>query len=337
MGRWNENRGTDDSFEWWYFDAHLNDGSTLVIGFYTKPVVDQVKTLSPYVSFSFNTPDGIHIAKMVPFPADLFSASKNSCDVQIGKNTFKGDLHHYDIHSEMDNIAADIALEGTVPAWRPGTGFSYYGEHDEEFFAWLPSVPQGNVKATITAEGITKQYTGIGYHDHNWGNAPMLKLMHHWYWGRAKIGDYTVISAFIVSEKQYGYMENLVFMLAKDGKIIADNSQNKVTFRASEQTIDENTGKPFDSRIVYSYDGDLQHYRVTYIRKDTIVSVRMIDTLPKEKQVIAEKIGFNGAYLRFTGDVIVERIENDVVVESVTETGLWELMYFGNPITDEQR
>jgi len=65
----------------------------------------------------------------------------------------------------MDNIYADITLEGIVPAWRNGTGSNYFGEQDEEFFAWLPSVPQGNVKATITINEITKEYTGIGYHD----------------------------------------------------------------------------------------------------------------------------------------------------------------------------
>ena len=27
----------DGTFEWWYFDAHLDDGSTVTVEFHTKP------------------------------------------------------------------------------------------------------------------------------------------------------------------------------------------------------------------------------------------------------------------------------------------------------------
>jgi hypothetical protein len=30
---------TDGTFEWWYFDAHLDDGSTVTAEFHTKPPV----------------------------------------------------------------------------------------------------------------------------------------------------------------------------------------------------------------------------------------------------------------------------------------------------------
>src|ERR1700729_2400812 len=31
--------GDRGSYEWWYFDAHLEDGSSMVITFYTKPML----------------------------------------------------------------------------------------------------------------------------------------------------------------------------------------------------------------------------------------------------------------------------------------------------------
>ena len=31
-------------------------------------------------------------------------------------------------------------------------------------------VPEGAVTGTLTADGETRQVTGSGYHDHNWGN-----------------------------------------------------------------------------------------------------------------------------------------------------------------------
>ena len=32
--------GGKGTYEWWYFDAYLNDGSKLVITFSTKPITD---------------------------------------------------------------------------------------------------------------------------------------------------------------------------------------------------------------------------------------------------------------------------------------------------------
>ena len=47
------------------------------------------------------------------------------------------------------------------------------------------------------------------------------------------------------------------------------------------------------------------------------------------KRVLARIAGFDGAYMRFTGQVTVERIGSDPVPETVTAPALWELMYFG--------
>jgi hypothetical protein len=46
-------------------------------------------------------------------------------------------------------------------------------------------------------------------------------------------------------------------------------------------------------------------------------------------RVLARIAGFDGAYMRFTGQVTVERMGRDTAVETVTAPGLWELMYFG--------
>jgi hypothetical protein len=83
--------------------------------------------------------------------------------------------------------------------------------------AWLPSVPQGRVEATYRVGGTSRTASGVGYHDHNWGNAPMLDLMHHWYWARGAAGPYSVIASYITAEKRYGYAALPVFMLARDG------------------------------------------------------------------------------------------------------------------------
>ena len=53
--------GEKDTYEWWYFDTHLDDGSSLVVVFYTKPFIEGVgKGLAPYVSVELDRPDGSH-------------------------------------------------------------------------------------------------------------------------------------------------------------------------------------------------------------------------------------------------------------------------------------
>lgn len=259
--------GAAGTFEWWYFDAHLDDGSTLVIVFYTKSIYEAGKRgFRPFASFQLESPDGWYVSKECYVPLDQFKAAKDRCDVVMGPNTFKGDLKTYTMHFEMDEVVADVTIDGTVPAWRTYTGYTAFGADDEYYFSWLPSVPQGNVAADIALAGKERRCTGIGYHDHNWGNAPMQDVLHHWYWGRGKVGDYTVITSNIWACEAYGYNEVPVFLLAKGGEVLADDSLTHLTFEASGRFIEPKTGKSNYRHLVFTY-GDARkgpEWRVTY-------------------------------------------------------------------------
>src|SRR5581483_10622122 len=129
-----------------------------------------------------------------------------------------------------------------LPAWRPETGHLLFGDRGEHRFAWLPAVPEGVVEGTLTIDGRRESIRGSGYHDHNWGDLAMQKLVHDWYWGRARLGPYTVIAAFITAEKAYGYATFPVFFVGAGGKILADDAR-RVRFEAREPFRDEKTGK----------------------------------------------------------------------------------------------
>jgi hypothetical protein len=55
----------------------------------------------------------------------------------------------------------------------------------------------------------------------------------------------------------------------------------------------------------------------------------MIESVTGVKRVLGQIAGFDGAYMRFTGQVTVERIGAGTDHEVVTAPALWELMYFG--------
>jgi predicted secreted hydrolase len=333
---WEDGMRTDGgkgNFEWWYFDAKLTDGSALVVVFYTKNILDVTQGLAPFISFKLTNPNGDTIAERVlEVSAAKFSASKEGCDVRIGKNRFVGNLSRYSLHLDFDDIHGDIALKGTTPAWRPGTGYSLFkDDHGESFFAWLPAVPSGSTSGTLQVAGKTWSVAGSGYHDHNWGNASMLMLMHDWYWGRAQVGPYTVITSYITASTYYGGESGSTFFLAKGGKVVAEDGK-AVTCRLDGIYWDEKTGKPVANSITYEYDDGASHYRVIYRRKRDIENTKFIDRATTEQQrAMARLIGFDGAYLRFTGTATVERLEKGTVVESVSnDDAVWELMYLGH-------
>jgi hypothetical protein len=323
--------GSKGTFEWWYFDSTLTDGSSLVITFNTKDVTDAGHALAPYANVTLDRPDGTHIDTNTPVFVDAeFKASTEGCDVQVGPNRFIGDLHVYDIHVETDEISVDVTLTGTVPSWRPKTGHFVFEEDDHLYFAWLPSVPQGHVHASITVAGETVEVEGTGYHDHNWGNCPMMDVLDHWYWGRGQAGPYTVISCMVYGAERYGLPAFPIFMAARDGEIVADD-ETRVAFVESEVFHDEDTGKPVGDLLTYTLAGtpagdDLV---VSWRRRDTILRAKFIDDLHGIEHFLAKLIGFDSAYLRFTGDLEVQRVADGTVTETFSDTALWEEMYFG--------
>jgi hypothetical protein len=328
---WEDGMRTDGSrgtYEWWYFDANLDDGAKLVVVFLTKDFTAIKKPLSPAIRIDLTLPDGTSIQKVVEFAAETFSASTETCEVRISGNVFAGDLHTYTIRAGVEEVEVDITLTGQVPAWRPETGYWLFGEEGEHYFAWLPSVPQGRVEATYRIGSNSRSTTGIGYHDHNWGNAPMLELMHHWYWARGAAGPYSVIAAYVTAEKRYGYEALPVFMLARDGEVIADDG-DKVTFEELGRYTDAATGKPVGDVTRYTYTEGDERYVITYTRHSDIASDKFIDDLKGPKKVAAMLVRFDGAYLRFAGELRIEHYMGEQLVESHTNDALWELMYFG--------
>lgn len=320
----------EGTYEWWYFDAHLENGATVVVVFYTKYAAESNGPLAPMMTINLTTPDGRVFNKTLTVGPEQFSASPEKCDVRIGDNRFSGDLHRYRIEASIDEVSVQVDLTGEIAPWRSHTGHTYF-EHggDKRLFAWLPAVPQGRAEVTyrIGDESVTS--AGAGYHDHNWGDAPMVELMHDWYWARAQVGPFTVIAAYITAEEKYGYQPHMAFFLAKDGKLVADD-ETKVHFETERVATDEETGKPVADITRYTYEDGATTYVITFEREQTILREKFIDQMSVQKREAAERMGFDGAYLRLMGNATIETIEGGQTVERHEDKAIWELMYFGH-------
>jgi hypothetical protein len=306
----------DGTFEWWYFDVHLDDGSTVTVAFHTKPpYVSPKAPLTPFVLVTHTTPDGARVDRTYTADPAQFVAATQDCDVTIGPNTFRRDADGYVIHAEIDDMVADFTLRAEVPPWRPETGHAFFGAHEEHYIAWLPIVSRGAVDAVLTVDGRTERRSGTGYHDHNWGNIAPRKVLDHWYWGRARVGDYTVVTLMFVSHRKYDNAPLPAVMVAKDGRILASAvGAERVAFTSSNVVNHTETGVPVARRLEYEIADEDARFRVEF---DHRRDVFMLD------------FGAAGAYLRFTGDVSIEHHTAQGVSTTSGET-LWELLYFGD-------
>ena len=215
----------DSTFEWWYFDCQFEDGSTLVVTFSNKPHTAPSGPITPTLLVIRQQPDGSSVHLEPSYTEDEFSASTEGCDVRIARSTVRGDLAHYALHVEADGIVADVVIEREAPSWRPGAGFSYFDKSKTSYLAWVVPVPYGSVTATITEGGATKELAGSAYHDHNWGNRLMGSFLDHWFWGRAHIGDYSLVYVRMSTKGFMGFGEINIptFYLAKGGTLITDD------------------------------------------------------------------------------------------------------------------
>lgn len=320
-------REVSGNYEWWYFDSKYADGSSLVIVFYTKPVTSFAKEFQPHVSLNYVNPNGKGIRTKVE--SKDYSFSKEKCDVRIGDCYIRGDLEHYDIYFKNEEAECKLTLDSSVPSWRPDSGHIYFG--DKDFFAWLPSVPEGIVNGTLKTKDDFIELYGTGYHDHNWGNKLMILLMNDWYWGRAKIGDYVVVSSYIYANKKDGYKATPIFMLAKDGQILTDEASKYLHYEEKDFIKDSYTKRHVAKTLVYDYnDKDHNiHYRITYKKGDEDVERQnMTDIVGRPLAVMFYLLGFRGSYHRMGGTVVLEKFENEEIVERIEAPAMWEQMCF---------
>lgn len=326
--------GEKGTYEWWYFDGHMDDGSTVVIIFYTKPFVNINKGLKPMATVEINRPDGTKITSVIQ--SRDFHASKDSCNVTVGKNYFRGNLKNYEIYCEDEEFTLNAKINRTTESWRPQTGHVVFGEHEEEYFAWVVAVPQGKAQIEYSYKGEKVTLEGSCYHDHNWGNQSMIKLFNHWYWSRAQIGPYNVIASEMIADSKFNKDNVVVFNVSKDGKTLVDDGK-KVKLYRTYGKIDPKFKKDESDDLVFIYDSpsDKRRYEYYLFKEKNILEFDLLASSIDNKLMLhlAKMLtGFNGAYYRITGKAQIRVFENDQLIEQhESPIAIWELMYFGEP------
>ena len=325
---WEDGFRTDtgrDFFEWWYFDAHLDDGSTAVMVFMTKEIMERRGPIKPAIKFAINRPDGVKLSETIAYPPDTFTAVKENCDVKIGPNWVRGDLHTYYLHTETDKMSADLTFTGVVPPWRPRDGKAFFGDY-EHYFGWVVPIPYGAVKGTLTYDGKTHTVTGSGYHDHNWGNLSLPKVQDHWYWGRAQFGDYTVIFVEQVTHKTYGFEKRPVFLLAKGDQILTGNG---VPLTLEKRNfVKDAGGREYPTELNFHWELDDKQVHIKIRHPEVIEAESLLSGLSLWKRKLLG-LFINPYYFRFNAEVDLKIDFGDIQAHEKGHV-LYEMMILGN-------
>jgi predicted secreted hydrolase len=320
--------GRRGTYEWWYLDAHLADGSTLAVVFMNKDPAQPERSVAPVIRVTLNLADGRIFQKVARFDAKVWSASTDHADVRIADHRFCGDLRRYHVRARVEDVEVDVTLNAKVPAWRPGTGYICFGVQRDRHLGWIAAVPDGTVDASYRIRDRTYTTSGTGYHDHNWGNVALRKIVNDWHWARGRAGPYAVIAAHISANKRYGHAPVPIFMLAKNGHVVADDARH-VRFERRDCYTDSFTGRPAPRVTRYRYEADADTYVVALTRHGDLTRSRLIDELHGLQKVAAKLIGFDGAYLRFTGELRIQRLAGDDVVEDYSGEAIWDVCWLG--------
>ena len=80
----------------------------------------------------------------------------------------------------------------------------------------------------------------------------------------------------------------------------------------------------------YTYRDGEDRYVVSFTRTHDLSTNRMVDAITGIKRIAARLMNFDGAYLRFVGDLQISRYRADELVETYKADAIWELMYFGH-------
>jgi hypothetical protein len=155
-------------------------------------------------------------------------------------------------------------------------------------------------------------------------------VVHDWYWARGQAGPYSVIASCITASKAYGYEPIPIFMLAKD-KVLVGDDPAKVSFEREGIYTDQKTGKPVATTTRYIYRDGEDRYVVSFTRRQDLSADRLVDGIKGVKRIAAKLAHFDGAYLRFVGDLEISRYRGSELVETHKDDAIWELMYFGHP------
>jgi len=279
--------------EWWYFDARLDNGYTVVAFFRAK----HERSGKTGVEITIYKPNGEKIQNVYDYQRSDLKASHELANVQIGKNYIKVDHSNekfpkYEVFLDEGEFGLHLKYTAEVPGYMPGKGYTKFGNLGE--FGWVIPLPKAKVEGTIKVHNENISVKGIGYHDHNWITLNMIKIVDYWHWGRFYSENFTVVYAYIKCNKKLDGYVIKVLMIAKNDDIIL--STGEYEFMEDKFQYDDIAKNKYPLNLDFAFS---EQNKITLRVENVIDSVHMLSEFNPILRFLAKNLlKLNPGYFR---------------------------------------
>jgi hypothetical protein len=311
-------------YEWWYFDAHLDGGYTVVAFFHASNPNPGTSGKSG-VELTLLRPTGEKTHLFVEYPRSEFHTSKDKPEVEVGHNLMRvdystGGLPIYEIVLDEGDIGFHLTYSSEVKGWMPGNGCSQFG--DMGYFAWVIPIPRATVTGVIRDGDEKIPVSGIGYHDHNWLDFAFQRIIEYWMWGRVYSENFTMSYAFIQCNKKVDNHAVKVLMLAKNENIILSSGE----FELMRNDFEDNkkAGHKYPRSLTFKA-GNLME--TTMKVQKILEAENMLDNLSPLLRFGAKLLRMKPGYFRLLSDFTIKVFHDGLSYEE-SGTTLHEIVAF---------
>ncbi|KAL5336031.1 hypothetical protein BJX70DRAFT_373667 [Aspergillus crustosus] len=204
----------DTTWDWWYFDAiqvseNTDEQASVIVTFYTA-TPGGFDSLTGYHNAGFTSltladiyivwPNGTHQTFFVNATEAVITTADDAVsgvwDEGIDQATFSGspDLSSYRVDLNSAEVSGSLTLESIAPPHYPcGPAVAGQTLQISPHVGWTNAVPDAVSNVNLTVYGQPFSFTGIGYHDKNFGDQNFGSNVGSWYWGHGRLGPYSIV------------------------------------------------------------------------------------------------------------------------------------------------
>ncbi len=294
-------------WEWWYFDADFENGYTIAGTFHFGSPRPPANRDARFIEIALYDPEGNKRTVRKRYPGEQCSAAEDTCKVVIGPNVFEGDGLRFHVFFEDGEQGCDLVYESEVDGFIREPFEKDMASSMGADVGWVVPAARARVTGTITWDNRTMPVNGMGYHDHNWADAPMSGG------GNAKdllalmglvVGEWTLANSGGSSQRKYGHTP-YVFMYAFKGRELVAVSE-KGGGRGFDHAVNElGVAYPRRYRLWWDEPGRVEG-EINMDLKQVIDFMDLLSRFKPFQRWFAETYVGRPAYFRFRLDYDVD-------------------------------
>jgi hypothetical protein len=210
-------------FEWWYFDATFEDGTSATLALYASEMF--ASHGKPGVLINVLDPSGQARSGYHTVARDQLAFGNHPGEVTVADASIvRADDGALQVHvtgegAQGEPLTADLTFHGTMPGFKLGDDGCMRFD-GKVALGWVVPMPRARVEGTLKVGDLTWAVKGLGYHDHNWGELNLVDTIGYWYWGRVASPDMTLVYASIHFRDDMGLPPAHIAVVGDDRRFV---------------------------------------------------------------------------------------------------------------------